>query len=207
MVLTLLALAATGAAAAPAPPRRPSTPSSPASSQAQAAASGGYALDTTTGRTLAAVRADTPRIPASVNKLYTTSTALLRFGAAGDANDDCPRRRGLDDKGTLERRPLPARRRRPDVRHRHASRSAPTALGASVTTLAQRLAASASSRHRRRLRRRSCFDRLRGGPTSGFALDYDLGGPLGGLIFNRGLAKEEGSALQTSRRSSPAPAR
>ncbi|HEU4701597.1 MAG TPA: D-alanyl-D-alanine carboxypeptidase, partial [Conexibacter sp.] len=42
--------------------------------------SGAYVLDTTTGRTLASVRADVPRIPASVNKLFTTSTALLRFG-------------------------------------------------------------------------------------------------------------------------------
>ena len=43
----------------------------------------------------------------------------------------------------------------------------------------------------------SWLDRLRGGPASGFALDYDIGGPLGGLLFNRGLAREDGSALQT----------
>jgi D-alanyl-D-alanine carboxypeptidase/D-alanyl-D-alanine-endopeptidase (penicillin-binding protein 4) len=44
-------------------------------------ASGAYVADLDSGRTLYAKRADTARIPASVEKLYTTSTALLRFGA------------------------------------------------------------------------------------------------------------------------------
>ena len=58
-------------------------------------------LDTTTGRTLAAVRADTPRIPASVEKLYTTSTALLRFGPTATLDDDaCSAAATLDDAGT-----------------------------------------------------------------------------------------------------------
>src|SRR6185312_6044977 len=42
----------------------------------------------------------------------------------------------------------------------------------------------------------SWFDALRGGPASGYGLDLDIGGPLGGLLYDRGLAKEDGSALQ-----------
>ena len=37
-------------------------------------------VDLTTGQTLFSARADTGRLPASVEKLYTTSTVLLRFG-------------------------------------------------------------------------------------------------------------------------------
>ncbi|HTX46023.1 MAG TPA: D-alanyl-D-alanine carboxypeptidase/D-alanyl-D-alanine-endopeptidase [Solirubrobacteraceae bacterium] len=41
---------------------------------------GAYAVDLTTGKTLFSERASTPRLPASVEKLYTTSTALLKLG-------------------------------------------------------------------------------------------------------------------------------
>jgi D-alanyl-D-alanine carboxypeptidase/D-alanyl-D-alanine-endopeptidase (penicillin-binding protein 4) len=45
------------------------------------AASGAYVADLDSGRPLYAKRANTARVPASVEKLYTTSAALLRFGA------------------------------------------------------------------------------------------------------------------------------
>ena len=45
-------------------------------------ASSGLVLDETTGQTLWSVTPNTPRLPASVQKLYTTSTALLKFGSA-----------------------------------------------------------------------------------------------------------------------------
>jgi len=43
-------------------------------------ASGAYVFDLTTGKVLFSVRASVGRLPASVEKLYTTSTALLRYG-------------------------------------------------------------------------------------------------------------------------------
>jgi serine-type D-Ala-D-Ala carboxypeptidase/endopeptidase (penicillin-binding protein 4) len=46
--------------------------------------SGAYVADMNTGQTLFASAPDVRRLPASVEKLYTTSTALLRFGP--DAN-------------------------------------------------------------------------------------------------------------------------
>lgn len=42
--------------------------------------SGAYVVDLTTGQTLYSSRAGVGRLPASVEKLYTTTTALLRFG-------------------------------------------------------------------------------------------------------------------------------
>ncbi len=45
-------------------------------------ASGAFVADLADGRELFAQRADVARIPASTEKLYTTSTALLRLGAA-----------------------------------------------------------------------------------------------------------------------------
>src|SRR4051794_34075476 len=44
------------------------------------ATTGAYVIDLETGRILFASRADVARPPASVEKLYTTSTALLRLG-------------------------------------------------------------------------------------------------------------------------------
>jgi D-alanyl-D-alanine carboxypeptidase/D-alanyl-D-alanine-endopeptidase (penicillin-binding protein 4) len=42
--------------------------------------SGAYVQDLTTGQGLFARNPDTARLPASVEKLYTTSAALLKFG-------------------------------------------------------------------------------------------------------------------------------
>ena len=45
--------------------------------------SGAYVLDLDSGRAMYASNASVPRIPASVEKLYTSATALRRFGATG----------------------------------------------------------------------------------------------------------------------------
>jgi len=86
-----LAPAALGAAllAATAPPAALASPqaalSVALSRQLRAAgpASGALVVDLGTGRALYSSRAGTRRIPASVEKLYTTSSVLLRFGPAG----------------------------------------------------------------------------------------------------------------------------
>ena len=158
--------------------------------------SGGYVLDTTTGRTLAAVRADTPRIPASVEKLYTTSTALLRFGPNATLQTDVVGVGTLDDAGTWHGDLYLRGGGDPTFGSASFDRLA-YGLGTTVSTLAARVRAAGILRVTGRIRGdESWLDRLRGGPASGYALDLDIGGPLGGLLFNRGLAREDGSALQ-----------
>jgi D-alanyl-D-alanine carboxypeptidase/D-alanyl-D-alanine-endopeptidase (penicillin-binding protein 4) len=159
--------------------------------------SGGYVLDTTTGQTLASIRADTPRIPASVNKLFTTSTALLRFGPDATLETRVLGSGTLDDAGTWHGDLYLRGAGDPTFGTADFNRRA-YGLGTSVSTLAAAVRAAGIVRVTGRLRGdESWLDRLRGGPVTGYALDLDIGGPLGGLLFNRGLARTDGSALQT----------
>ncbi|HET6449497.1 MAG TPA: D-alanyl-D-alanine carboxypeptidase/D-alanyl-D-alanine-endopeptidase [Conexibacter sp.] len=158
--------------------------------------SSGYVLDTTTGRTLASVRADTPRIPASVNKLYTTSTALLRFGPDATLTTRVLGMGTLDDAGTWHGDLYLRGGGDPTFGSASFDRLA-YGLGTTVSTLAARVRAAGILRVTGRVRGdESWLDPLRGGPATGYRLDLDIGGPLGGLLFNRGLAREDGSALQ-----------
>jgi len=158
--------------------------------------SGGYVLDTTTGRTLASVRADVPRIPASVNKLYTTSTALLRFDPDGTLTTRVLGVGTLDDAGTWHGDLYLRGGGDPTFGSAGFDRLA-YGMGTTVTALAARVRAAGIVRVTGRvLGDESWLDRLRGGPATGYGLDLDIGGPLGGLLYDRGLAREDGSALQ-----------
>jgi serine-type D-Ala-D-Ala carboxypeptidase/endopeptidase (penicillin-binding protein 4) len=158
--------------------------------------SGAYVLDATTSRTLAAVRADTPRIPASVEKLYTTSTALLRFGPDATLQTGVLGIGTLDDAGTWHGDLYLRGGGDPTFGTADFDRAA-YGLGTDVATLATRIADAGIVRVTGRVYGDdSLLDRRRGGPASGYALDLDVGGPLGGLLFDRGLARTDGSALQ-----------
>ncbi len=79
-------------------------------------ADGAYVYDLTAHQALFSERAQTPRPPASVEKLYTATTALERMGAARPPEHDRLRNRQAHPRGRMGRQPVPARRRRPDVR-------------------------------------------------------------------------------------------
>ncbi|MDO8209675.1 D-alanyl-D-alanine carboxypeptidase/D-alanyl-D-alanine-endopeptidase [Conexibacter sp. CPCC 206217] len=190
-VIALAAPAASAATAAAAP-----LDASVARELARGGGSNGaFVLDTTTGRTLAAVRADSMRIPASVEKLYTTSTALLRFGA--DATLDTQ----VLGTGTL----TPAGVWRGDLYLR--GRGDPTfgsasfrqydgTSGTSVTELADAVSAVGITKVTGRVfGDESWFDLRRGGPSTNWGFDVWIGGPLSALLYNRGLANENGSSL------------
>lgn len=158
-------------------------------------ANGAYVLDTSTGRVLAAVRADTARIPASVEKLYTTATALLQFGA--DATLDT---RVLGN-GTLTangvwRGDLYLRGSGDPSFGSSSFTQYDGGRGATVADLAEAVADVGIVRVTGRVYGdESLFDLRRGGPSTNWGFDVWIGGPLSALLYNRGLAKENGSAL------------
>ncbi|HEY4277474.1 MAG TPA: D-alanyl-D-alanine carboxypeptidase/D-alanyl-D-alanine-endopeptidase [Conexibacter sp.] len=158
--------------------------------------SGGYVLDTTTGRVLASVRADTARIPASVEKLYTTSTALLRFGADGTLDTSVLGSGSLGDDGTwhgdlyLHGEGDPTFASQSFVAKSYG-------IGTSMQQLADTVADAGITRVTGRVYGdESWFDLRRGGPSTKWAYDLYIGGGLSALLYDRGLAKEDGTALQ-----------
>ena len=90
-------------------------------------AAGALAVDLDSGRTIYSLRAGTQRMPASVQKLYTSVTALRRLGASGRLSTGVLAETRAGCGGRRGRRPLPARRRRSHVRR--ARRGPPGAAG------------------------------------------------------------------------------
>lgn len=160
-------------------------------------ASGGYVLDTTTGRVLASVRGDVGRSPASVEKLYTTSTALLRFGPHATLQTSVLGVGSLDPATGIWHGDLYLRGGGDPTFGTAAFDRSAYGTGATISALAAAVRAAGIRQVNGHIRGdESWFDRLRGGPASGDALDPDIGGPLSGLLYDRGLANASGSALQ-----------
>src|SRR3954454_17045864 len=63
--------------------------------------SGALVVDLDTGQQLYSSRADVTRVPASVEKLYTTSTALMRLGAGTPLQTTVLAEAPLDVAGVL----------------------------------------------------------------------------------------------------------
>jgi serine-type D-Ala-D-Ala carboxypeptidase/endopeptidase (penicillin-binding protein 4) len=136
--------------------------------------SGAWAVDLTSGRWLYSLRGTTPRIPASVEKLYTTSTALRRDGP----------------EATLTTRVLATGGRAGDVWQGDLylfGRGDPTYGYGDTAELARQVQAALGVTRiaGRVVGDESHFDRLRGGPASGYATSIYVG-PLSALSFNFG---------------------
>lgn len=141
--------------------------------------SGAYVRDVDSGTALFSWRADTPRVPASVEKLYTTASSLLRDGPAYTV---------------------------PTVAAVTASAAAagdlyligfgdPTLSTQKLQRLAQDIKAAGVTRIRRVYGDDRAWDSRIGGPDSGFRYDRWLGGQLRALSVNRGW---DGPRLQPS---------
>jgi D-alanyl-D-alanine carboxypeptidase/D-alanyl-D-alanine-endopeptidase (penicillin-binding protein 4) len=150
--------------------------------------SGAYVVDLTTGLPLFAIRPDSPRVPASVEKLYTTSTALLEFGPTATLSTELLGR-GTESptgvwSGTLYLRgggdptfgTLPFDR---------AWYGGGATIGALVSAL-QRIA-HLTALQGRIVGDASYFDALPSTIESGFTFDPYMEGSLSALAFNRGL--------------------
>ena len=137
-------------------------------------ASGAYVVDLDSGRELYARAPDVARIPASVNKLFTTSAALRLYGAEGQLTTEVLGSAPIED-GVLQG----------DLYLRGGGD--PSFSRAQARGLARVLAGSGLLRVTGRvIGDESRFDALRGGPGSNYVTSYWVG-PLSGLPFNHGM--------------------
>jgi D-alanyl-D-alanine carboxypeptidase/D-alanyl-D-alanine-endopeptidase (penicillin-binding protein 4) len=150
--------------------------------------SGAFVQDLDAQRTLFASKADVPRSPASVEKLYTTATALMRYGPDATLTTSVAGRGFLDPDGVW----------RGDLYLRGGGD--PTLDRGDLRQLAQELGEAGILRvDGSVLGDESRFDTLRGSYDSGGAYDSDMGGVLGALTLDRGFSKDGRPAAQAAR--------
>ncbi|HEX2016394.1 MAG TPA: D-alanyl-D-alanine carboxypeptidase/D-alanyl-D-alanine-endopeptidase [Solirubrobacteraceae bacterium] len=158
--------------------------------------SGAYVYDLNTSRPLYSLRSLVARVPASVEKLYTTSTALEALGPAATLDTTVLGVGTLDPSGVWRGDLYLRGAGDPTFGSRRFDRDC-YGTGATVQTLADELVARAGlqSVHGRILGDDSVFDAVRGGPSRGCARDTDVGG-LSGLAFDRGATSESGTGSE-----------
>ena len=148
------------------------------------------AVDLTTGTTLYERGADALRIPASVEKLFTTATALRRYGPRARLATTVVLDGDVDTEGRLDGDLVLVGGGDPTL-----DRSAIARLARQVRDAGVRRVSGSV------LGDESWLDDARGGPRTGGAYDSDMGGVLGALTVGRGWsAKPGGPALAAARR-------
>ena len=141
--------------------------------------SGALVRELDSGATLYERRADVARVPASVEKLFTTSTALLRFGSGGTLATRVLTDGTVGPDGVL----------RGDVYL--VGGGDPTLTGGHLERLARRLATQGVTAIEGRIYGdESLFDSRRGGPRTRFAFDGFMGGVLSAVAYRRGFDDE-----------------
>jgi D-alanyl-D-alanine carboxypeptidase/D-alanyl-D-alanine-endopeptidase (penicillin-binding protein 4) len=131
-------------------------------------------VDLDSGRTIYSLRADTQRMPASVQKLYTSVAALGTLGPAGRLATSVVAEEEPDAGGVVDG----------DLYLRGSGD--PTFDALDSNRLAQQVADAGIVEVRGRVRGdESAFDERRGVPSSGYRLTSEVG-PLSALTFNRG---------------------
>jgi serine-type D-Ala-D-Ala carboxypeptidase/endopeptidase (penicillin-binding protein 4) len=175
-----IALVATAACAVVAPPALALSPDGTASALARqmrhaGGASGALVVDLDSGSQVYGLRTRTRRMPASVEKLFTTSTALLRLGAGARLRTEVRAVAPVGLDGTLDG----------DL-YLHGGGD-PTLTTTGLRSLARSLVRSTglSRVTGRVVGDESAFDRLRGVPSAGYAISVDVQ-PLGALMVDRG---------------------
>jgi len=162
--------------------------------RAAGSSSGAYVVDLTTGQPLYSNHARARRLPASVEKLFTTSTALECFGPNGTLTTSIlgvGKQRGTTFTGTLYLRGGG------DPTFGSASfDQASYGTGATVQRLVTDLIAGTKIRSLAGnvVADESTFDALRGTPATGYRPSVDVEGELSAVSFNRGWASGDGSS-------------
>ena len=155
-------------------------------------------VDMTTGETLYSVAAGVGRLPASVEKVYTTSTALLRFGPSATLSTTVLGSGYLDSSGVWHG----ALYLKGEGDPTFGSLSFDQFAYGTGATMQRLVSSLVRSLHLTGIKGwivgdPSYFDSLRGTPATGFAPDLpDVEGLLGGLSYNRGFADFAGIVPQ-----------
>lgn len=158
---------------------------------------GAFAYDVTSNRLLFARGADRMLTPASNEKIYTTGSALLRFGPAGRLRTAALASAAPAPDGTLPG-DLYLKGQGDPTFGSAAYVADAYGTGGTVEDLARQLAgAGVKSVQGSVIGDESFFDRLRGTPSDGYAKSFFVEGQLSGLAFNRGLT-DNGGAFQAS---------
>ena len=149
--------------------------------------SGAYVLDLETGQALYGEDSDIERMPASVEKLYTSSTALLRFGADGTLTTAASADAAPDELGIVAGNLYLRGGGDPSFDAKAAGRLADRLIAETGLTEVQG----------RVIGDESAFDGRRGPPSEGFRTSIWVG-PLSALTFNRGFTGRRRPLFQTS---------
>lgn len=187
-LVALLALACALVTAAPAAAAGPDATANALARHMRAAgaASGALAVDLDTGRTLYALRPDDARMPASVEKLYTTSTALLRLGPEETLTTTALGEMAIAEDGTLAGNLYLRGGGDPTFGTAEASQLAGALKAAGLREVTGRVMGDESA-----------FDGRRGPPSSGYRLTSEVG-PLSALSFNQGRTGRRRPYFQVS---------
>jgi len=148
--------------------------------------SGAYVVDVGTGQELYASRADTKRMPASVEKLYTSATAMLLYGPEATLTTSVLANTLPDATGTITGNIVLRGGGDPTFGTTAAAELAETLADSGLTEITGRVIGDESA-----------FDAFRGPPSSRFQTSSDVG-PLSALAFNHGRTGQSRPYWQTS---------
>ncbi len=156
-------------------------------------ASSAYVVDITTGQELYGDDATVPRLPASVEKLYTTTTALQRFGP--DATLSTSVLGAGEQTGSTFTGTLYLRGGGDPTFGSAAFDSANYGTGATMQQLVTNLIAGTGMRtfDGTVVADESIFDAVRGTPATGEQPSIWVEGELSGLAYDRGWANSDGT--------------
>ena len=197
-IAVLLAAISPVASAQPSPPASALTSALNSGMGNIGGASSAYVVDLNTGEVLYSRAANVGRLPASVEKLYTTSSALLRFGPTATLKTTVFGSGWLDAQGVWHGNLYLKGGGDPTFGSRSFDQTA-YGTGATVQRLVSNLKRSLhlTAVHGWIVGDESYFDSLRGTPATGFASDLpDVEGELSALAYDRGFADLEGIVPQ-----------
>ncbi len=159
--------------------------------------SGAYVLDLTTGQVLFSQAANTGRLPASVEKLYTTSTALLRLGPTATFSTALLGTGSRDPDGVWNGTLYLRGGGDPTFGSVAFDRSW-YGTGATMRTLIANLlrATDITAVDGRIIGDESYWDSLRGTPATGFMRSSEVEGELSALAYDRGYTNDQGTAFE-----------